>query len=251
MDIIWDLQIQAAGGLHCIHIHVCDSLYRGYYHQLKQMQNLQGLRVQAKPLFCTWFVQVGLLMLLVFSPISCWQRRCQRLYVLPMVHLFYTTALNVTKPPIAAGWKVYWCLGPRCGTDNSYRPLHQPSPIFHRGSQSTDFCLVFQPHSPSERCDLKTEQKFKNLKQYCIASMSGLSSAADPVQQGPPTLTFICPIGAPKARQLEKRLHHSNSATRGRIAFKFYKMVLCGSVRGAIVKTHFGSNPGWRTMPKF
>jgi len=34
-------------------------------------------------------------------------------------------------------------------------------------------------------------------------------------------------IGAPKVPQLEKRLHHSNSAARGHIAFKFCKMVLC------------------------
>jgi len=56
--------------------------------------------------------------------------------------------------------------------------------------------------------------------------MSGLSSAADPVHLGPPTLRSICPIGASKLRQLEKWLHHSNSATRGQIAIT---MVLLGS----------------------
>jgi len=63
--------------------------------------------------------------------------------------------------------------------------------------------------------------------------MSGLSSVADPVQLGPQTLTSICPIGASKVRQLEKRLHHSNLAARGQIAFKFHKMVLCGSRKAA------------------
>jgi len=62
--------------------------------------------------------------------------------------------------------------------------------------------------------------------------MSGLSSAADPVQE-PPTLRSICPTGAPKVRQLEKRLHRSNSAARGQIAFKFHKMVLCGCRKAA------------------
>jgi len=63
------------------------------------------------------------------------------------------------------------------------------------------------------------------------ALMSGLSSATDPIQLWPLTLRSICPTGAPKARQLEKRLHRSNSAARGQIAFIFYKMVLRGSVK--------------------
>jgi len=58
--------------------------------------------------------------------------------------------------------------------------------------------------------------------------MSGLSSAAEPrAARAPPTLRSICPIWVPKVRQLGKRLHRSNSAARGQIAFKFYKMVLC------------------------
>jgi len=59
--------------------------------------------------------------------------------------------------------------------------------------------------------------------------MFWLSSAAEPVQLGPPTLEIHLPIGAHKVRQLEKRLHRSNLATRGPIAFKFHKMVLCGT----------------------
>jgi len=42
--------------------------------------------------------------------------------------------------------------------------------------------------------------------------MSGLSSAADPVQLGPPNLKYICPIGDLKVRQLEK-----NWSKRGNI----------------------------------
>jgi len=63
--------------------------------------------------------------------------------------------------------------------------------------------------------------------------MSGLSSAVDPMQLEPPTLRSICPTKAPKVWQLEKRLHRSNSAARGQIAFKFYKPVLCGSQKAA------------------
>jgi len=48
-----------------------------------------------------------------------------------------------------------------------------------------------------------------------------------------PQLRSIVPIGAPKARQLEKRFHRSNSAARGRIACTFHKMVLCGSAKEA------------------
>jgi len=55
--------------------------------------------------------------------------------------------------------------------------------------------------------------------------MSGLSSAADAVH-----LKNICLKFAPKVRQLEKRLHPSNSAARG---FKFHKMVLRGSRKDA------------------
>jgi len=68
--------------------------------------------------------------------------------------------------------------------------------------------------------------------------MSGFSSAADRVQLVPPTLRSICPIGAPKVRQLEKRLHRSNSAAHGQIAFIFHKMALCGTMKSGIVKTH-------------
>jgi len=67
------------------------------------------------------------------------------------------------------------------------------------------FVPFFRPHSNSELCDLKTEQKFKNLKQHCIAPMSVLLSAADLVQLEPPTLRSIVPIGATKSRQLEKQ----------------------------------------------
>jgi len=63
--------------------------------------------------------------------------------------------------------------------------------------------------------------------------MSRLSSAADAVIKNPPILKPICRIGAPKERQLEKRLHRSNSAARGQIAFTFYKMILGGSVKEA------------------
>jgi len=59
--------------------------------------------------------------------------------------------------------------------------------------------------------------------------MSVFSYAADAIHLGPPTLRNICLKIAPNVRQLEKRLHRSNSARHGQIAFKFYKMVLCGS----------------------
>jgi len=72
--------------------------------------------------------------------------------------------------------------------------------------------------------------------------MSGLLSAADAVQLGPPTLRSICPIGAPKVRQFEKRLHRSNSAARGQ------DCVLCGTVKAAeLSKTHLWFIPKWRT----
>jgi len=73
--------------------------------------------------------------------------------------------------------------------------------------------------------------------------MFQLSSAAQPVHPEPPTLRSICPIGTPKVRQLEKRLHRSNSAARGQIAFKFRKMVFWHRRSCGIVKTHLGSNP--------
>jgi len=65
--------------------------------------------------------------------------------------------------------------------------------------------------------------------------MSGLSSDAKPVHLESPTLRSICPIGALKVRQLEKRLglHHSNSAARGQIAFKFHKVVLCRTLKAS------------------
>jgi len=50
---------------------------------------------------------------------------------------------------------------------------------------------------------------------------------------GPPTLSSICPVRAPEVRQLEKRLHRSNSAARGQIAFKFHKIVFCGARKAA------------------
>jgi len=60
-----------------------------------------------------------------------------------------------------------------------------------------------------------------------------LSFAAVPLQQGPPTLRSIVPIGTPNVRQLEKRFHRSNAAVCGRIAFIFHKIVLRGSVTEA------------------
>jgi len=54
-----------------------------------------------------------------------------------------------------------------------------------------------------------------------------------PCIQGLPRLRSIVPIGAPKVRQLEKRLHRSNSAAREQTAFKFRKMVLRGSTEDA------------------
>jgi len=84
-------------------------------------------------------------------------------------------------------------------------------------------------HKHSEPSDLKMEQinqKFKTL-----AYRTGVWPLN--VQLGPPTLRYICPIGAPKVRRLKKRLHRSNLAVRGQIAFKFLKMVLCGSQKAA------------------
>jgi len=60
--------------------------------------------------------------------------------------------------------------------------------------------------------------------------MFGFSSVAEFLQLGPPTPRSICPIVAPKVRQLEKRLHRFNLAERGQIAFKFQKIILCGTV---------------------
>jgi len=48
----------------------------------------------------------------------------------------------------------------------------------------------------------------------------------------PPTLGNICLKIAPKVRHWEKRLHRSNSAARGPIAFKFHK-VLYGTAEAA------------------
>jgi len=61
--------------------------------------------------------------------------------------------------------------------------------------------------------------------------MSGRSSAANavPVHLGPPTLRNFCFKISPQVRQLEKRLHRSNSAARRQIAFRFHKMALRGS----------------------
>jgi len=63
--------------------------------------------------------------------------------------------------------------------------------------------------------------------------MFGLSCAAEPMHLEPPNYRTICPVGAPKVLQLEKRLCHSNSATHGLIAFKFCKVVLCGTAEAA------------------
>jgi len=63
--------------------------------------------------------------------------------------------------------------------------------------------------------------------------MSGLSSATDLVHLEPRISAINLPIGAAKAPQLAKRLHHSNSAARGHIAIRFYNMVLGGSVIAA------------------
>jgi len=87
-----------------------------------------------------------------------------------------------------------------------------------------------------------------------------MPKSADPVQLGPlKSEIHLLKKGPPKARQLEKRLdlHRSNSDARGQVAFKFNKMVLCGSAapwlrgRCGIVKTHLGSNRRWRTTLKF
>jgi len=59
--------------------------------------------------------------------------------------------------------------------------------------------------------------------------MFGLSPAADPVQLGPSMLRSSCTIGARRVRQLKKRLHRSNSAARGQIAFTFHMVVLCST----------------------
>jgi len=69
------------------------------------------------------------------------------------------------------------------------------------------------------------------------------------VQLGPPTLRFICPIGAPKVRQLEEWLHRSNSAERGQIAYKFHEIVLCVSLEAAESSKHTKDriqDGGWR-----
>jgi len=54
------------------------------------------------------------------------------------------------------------------GKNNSYRHLHQPSPIFHRGSKGAKFCPVFRPHSHSECCYFFGGKKIENLKQQRI-----------------------------------------------------------------------------------
>jgi len=53
------------------------------------------------------------------------------------------------------------------------------------------------------------------------------------VQLRPLTLRSICPVGGPKVQQLEKRLHCSNSAARGQLAFRFHGIVLYGTVEAA------------------
>jgi len=70
-------------------------------------------------------------------------------------------------------------------------------PLFFTGGQKVSLPR-FRTHSHSEHCDLKTEQNFKRLKQFCTAPMSVLLSVANPMQLGPPTLRSIVPVGAPK-----------------------------------------------------
>jgi len=125
--------------------------------------------------------------------------------------------------------KVYRCLEPIC-TNNSYRHLHQPFHIVHRG-EKCEILPRFSTTLAFRAMWFKTEQKFKHLKQKCIAPISVLLSTAKSVQIRPPNLSAIVPIGATKVRHLEKRLHRS--AARGQIAFKFRKMALCGTVKAA------------------
>jgi len=119
-------------------------------------------------------------------------------------------ALNVIKPPIVAvlKLKVYRRLEPRRGTNNFYIPLYQPSPIICRGSKSAQFWLEFRPHSPSERCDFKTEQKNQKSK----------------------TIAYSIDVWALICRRL-RASRAPYSAARERIAFNFHKMVLCGSTK--------------------
>jgi len=90
--------------------------------------------------------------------------------------------------------------------NNSHRNLHQPSPIFRRG-QKCEILSCFWPHSHSEHSDV----------------------CRRPRASRPPSPRSICPIGASKVRQLEKRLHRFNSSTREQIS----QDVLCGSRKAA------------------
>jgi len=54
-----------------------------------------------------------------------------------------------------------------------------------------------------------------------------------PYAASAPNSEIHCPNWTPKAGQLENRFRRSNLAARGRIAFKFHKMVLRSSVKKA------------------
>jgi len=81
--------------------------------------------------------------------------------------------------------------------------------------------------------------------------MSGLSSVADAVHLEPPTLKNICIKIAFKVRQLEKRLHRSNSAVRRQIAFKFHKISRFSREDAELSKHTLGRIQDGRRRPNF
>jgi len=68
--------------------------------------------------------------------------------------------------------------------------------------------------------------------------MSGLSSAADPLQPGPPSLRSFCSFRVPEVQHLEKWSHCSISAAWGEIALKFHKWYYVATLRNC-------QNPFW------
>jgi len=121
-----------------------------------------------------------------------------------------------------------------CGMNNSYRHLHQLSPIFLTGSKSAKIPR-FWPHLHSERCDSKTEQKNQKCKTILYSADVWALICRRPHAARAPNSDIHCPNwDTIKCENWKKkRLNSSNSAARGQIAFRFYKIILCGTVEAA------------------
>jgi len=66
-----------------------------------------------------------------------------------------------------------------------------------------------------------------------MSSLFGTARASNPGRFDSKSHTLTTTSPPLKVQELEKRLHHSNSAARRQIAFKFHKMVLCGTMEAA------------------